>query len=190
MIGRKLLEQNREDCKELPEMEALPNDRWREFVMALFDTRFHQKKAAAIAGFGGESENALRVTAHRMLHDARVQLAINAVSKVYMNSLKPIALAMLKELTDPDKTPQMTPGERLQVVKLITDRTGLQSVQEHKHVVETIESKDTLASIEMLARNLGLDPEKFTGNKLARVLKDNEGPIIDLEPEPDLEDML
>lgn len=191
MAGRDLVERNRDDCMSLPEMDALPNDRWREFVMALFDTGFKQTKAAALAGFKSDNGDALRVTAHRVLHDGRTQLAIDAVSKVYLNSLKPMAVALLQELMDPTKTPHATVTEKTNLVKLVADRTGLNVVQEHKHTVTTTaESPNQIANIRMLAEHFGLDPEKILGSRLAKI-KVATAPTIDVEfEEVDVEDML
>jgi hypothetical protein len=67
-----------------PKMNALPNDRWRNFVMALYDEEAPRKKdglflyAIRKAGFGTATStaNSLSVQAHRVCYDARTQKAI------------------------------------------------------------------------------------------------------------------
>lgn len=195
-MARDLIEQNREACMELPEMQALPSERWREFVMNLFDRGFHNSSAAAAAaGVPSESRNALRVTAHRMLHDGRTQLAIDAVSKVYLNALKPLALRALREALDKNMTPQATVGERLKGAEMVMSRTGLNQVQEHKHTVEAkMDDPGQLARIKTFADAMGLgnEIEKLIGARLAKVVKPEPVKVVDVEyeDEPDLEDLV
>src|ERR1700722_6385664 len=67
-----------------PNMLALPNDRWRNFVMALFDSEAPAKGdglllyAARVVGLGTPTSSAksLGVMAGRICHDERTQKAI------------------------------------------------------------------------------------------------------------------
>lgn len=66
-----------------PEMAALPNDKWRAFVLAMFQVapgRGSLTASARLAGFGTaeSTPQTMAVIAHRIAHDPRTLAAIKA----------------------------------------------------------------------------------------------------------------
>jgi hypothetical protein len=91
-----------------PAMLALPNDRQRSFVIALFmapKKRGASIYAAQVAGYGTEksSRKSFGVMAARLMADERVQAAISEESRKRLRGLAPSAVAAIERLVnDPD----------------------------------------------------------------------------------------
>ena len=91
-----------------PKMLALPNDRQRAFVAALFDEEaplkggglflYAARKAHYGNADGTTSDHALSVIASRVAHDARVQAAIAEYSRTTLRTVSPEAIRALKEV--------------------------------------------------------------------------------------------
>jgi hypothetical protein len=88
-------------------MRALPNDKWRRFVCALYDAPLKRGRvlwAARTAGIGKDtsSNKCVGVIAARMLHDDRVQAAIAEESQRRLRAMPPEAIVALEKiLRDP-----------------------------------------------------------------------------------------
>lgn len=151
-----------------PKMMALPNDRWRQFVIALFDQGARNYAAAAeAAGFKAENRNSLRVTAHHMFHDERTQEAMLEEAQRRMKTFLPLAQ---KVLGDALENPQLPMSDRLKAAQMTFDRAGLHPVAETRHTHQAIEGDpNMLKRIEALARGLGLDTAKLLGARLAKL---------------------
>lgn len=85
-------------------MKALPNDRQRAFVVALFDEEAPVKGdglfiyAAEKAGYQGSNNKSLGVMAARLVRDARMQAAIAEYSRTTVRAISPEAIRALKEV--------------------------------------------------------------------------------------------
>jgi hypothetical protein len=88
-----------------PKMKALPNDRWRAFVLALYEVRpghGARVKAAKLAGFGCETSTPQTMTniANRLLHDERILEAINEVDGKRIRGIAPRGVYALERLIE------------------------------------------------------------------------------------------
>jgi hypothetical protein len=93
-----------------PKMKALPNDRWRAFVLALYEVRAGhgaRVKAAKLAGFGCETSTPQTMCniANRLMHDERILEAINEVDGKRIRGIAPRGVRALEHLIE-------TPGHR------------------------------------------------------------------------------
>lgn len=161
-----------------PKMKALPNDRWREFVMAFNGQgRRHAGRAYAI-GFNKhapEQANANRVAGFHLLHDERIQAAILEVAECTLRSMASLPEEVWREVAE---NPQAAPGARVQAANAIADRVGLHAVTEHKTTVTHIgDDADRLQRIVQLAGSLGISPDRLLGRRV-------QAPMIDVTPEP------
>lgn len=156
-----------------PKMAALPNDRWRRFVIALLDgttSDGHGSKGhtAALkrAGWRGTPES-LRVTAYRLSHDVRVQEAIQEEARKRLSFGLPMALNAIEEIVaDPQHK------DRLAAAKAVMDRAGLNEVAESHHTVEFIANDPAvLERVRQLAARTGVPVEKLIGRTAALALK-------------------
>lgn len=156
-------------------MAAL-NERQQAFVLALFDINTRDAThAAEQAGYSTESRGSLKVQAHRLWHDARIQEAIDEVGKRQFKGMVPFAIKTLALVRD---NPQASGAERTKAAQLILDRGGFHGVTEHKMVVEHIaDDPDQMKRIAAMAAMLGLPVEKLLGRRLAL-----QAPVIDMEP--------
>src|SRR6266699_2885956 len=112
-----------------PAMKALPNDRWRaaclHFVHGGGGSAGNNKGYVAAyraAGYAS-TENAMRVNAHHMFHDARMQAAMQEEARKSMVALIPMARDAVSEIV-------RTPGhpQQLNAAKTILDRGGIHEV--------------------------------------------------------------
>jgi hypothetical protein len=93
------------DAKDGPKMQALPSDRHRAFVRALYTVRPGHGaavKAAKIAGFGTaeSSPQSMATIASRLKHDERVLEAIEEEDKKYIRASAPRAISALSRLIE------------------------------------------------------------------------------------------
>ena len=150
-----------------PRMLALPNDRWRAFVMALYDADAPRKNDGLLlyairkAGFGTptSTSKAMGVQAHRICYDERTQKAIAEYSiAVVRGGLAPDVVKGIRDVVnDPkhrdhgrilaDLYGRLDPVQTLHTVK----------VEDHRPASpETTER--VLQRIDELARRAGLLP--------------------------------
>ena len=146
-----------------PKMEAL-TDMMRAFVEATF--AFPGKNPTEWARQAGYAEgDGLRVTAHRLWHDRRIQDAILEEAKRRYTGLVPLAQdRVVKVLLDPSSSG----GEVLKAAQMINDRGGLHAVTE-QHVTHThiADDREKLARLEVIARKLNMPLDKLVGRSVA-----------------------
>ena len=145
-----------------PKMLALPNERWRSFAIAFVEGGTGNATAALKATGCVGTEVALRVNAHHMRHDIRMQEAIQEEAKKRMVSLLPIALQVH---TDVMKDPEHK--DRLNAARSVLDRAGLHTVTEEKKSLEVTFNTDQIARARSLAVRLGVPLEKLIGSRLS-----------------------
>jgi hypothetical protein len=153
-----------------PAMAALPNDRQRAFVVALYDEEAPRKGdglliyAARAAGYGTatSSTKSLGVIANRIVHDGRVQAAIVEHSRSVLRAVPPEAIRALKDLIRDPKH-----RDHARAIAMVVDRTDpLQTmhtvkVEDHRPASPEITEK-VLQRIDELARRAGLLPAPQT----------------------------
>lgn len=145
-----------------PAMKLL-TDRMKMFVIATFasDSRGSATAAARLAGYK-DNPNALKVTAHRLAHDSRIQAAILEEASRRMQFGTAMATTVLHEiLLDTGAAHK----DRLKAAAMILDRGGLHAMTEHKVSVEhTMGRDEKLLKLADLALSHGLDPKTLLGS--------------------------
>jgi hypothetical protein len=142
-----------------PEMKALPNDRWRSFVIHyLTQPPGHgaRSKAAILAGLTKNPKWAAR-HAYRVYHDPRVISAIAIESKKLIRSGAPEAVnALLDVVRD------VTHKDRVRAASAILARTDPEVTRHDLQVTHTVVDLDVEALEEVRAlRALGTSREKL-----------------------------
>ena len=168
-----------------PGMRALV-PRQRNFVWALFEQGNRDCTAAARKAGYADTPN-LKMTAHALWHDERIQAAIHEEGQRRLNGMVPMALERLASILE---NPQTDAAAGLKGVNMILDRAGLHAVSERKTTVEhSISDPGTIDRIRLLAASLGVDPERLLGARLARQTQPKviEG---EFEEVPSMEDFL
>jgi hypothetical protein len=149
-----------------PAMAALPNDRQRAFVVALYDEEAPRKGdglmiyAARAAGYGTatSSTKSLGVIANRIVHDGRVQAAIVEHSRSVLRAVPPEAIRALKDLIRDPKH-----RDHARAIAMVVDRTDplatVHTVKVENHQIASPEiTEKVLQRINELARRAGLLP--------------------------------
>lgn len=148
-----------------PKMAALPNERWRAFVLAFLDGAppgrnkgLGHTHAARKAGFEG-NDATMRKTAYMLAHDTRIQEAIQEEARKRLVTSVPIALRALEDIAG-----KSSHKDQLSAAKTILDRTGLHETKETKNTHEYItDDPAMLERVRQLATQMGLPLEKLIG---------------------------
>lgn|SRR5262249_3511798 len=153
------------------------NERQRKFVRAVIDLGragiVNHTKAAAIAGYSGKSQASLRVRAHELAHDARVQAAILEESKRHINLAAAVVATPVVISIALD--PEIDTRDRLRAAEMLFNRGGMPAQTEHKVTVEHKPPAKMLDLAERLAAELGVDPTRLLGvNRAAAKVIDAE----------------
>jgi hypothetical protein len=111
------------DAQDGPAMKALPTDRHRAFVRALYTVRpgFGARvKAAKLAGFGCQhsTPQTMATIASRLSHDERVLAAIAEEDKKFIRSSAPRAIGALSRLIENPNAKDHVRG-----IAMVLDRT-------------------------------------------------------------------
>jgi hypothetical protein len=158
------------DAKDGPKMLALPTDRHRAFVRALYTVRpghGARVKAAKIAGFGcpTSSPQSMATIASRLSHDERVLAALAEEDQKYIRSSAPRAIGALSRLIENPRHKDHARG-----IAMVLDRTmPLETV--HNVKVEHEASASMKATAEVFEKIMQL------------AARANVPPMIDLTPE-------
>jgi phage terminase small subunit len=143
------------DAKDGPAMLALPTDRHRAFVRALYVVRpghGARVKAAKLAGFGTpqSSPQSMATIASRLSHDERILAAIAEEDQKFIRSSAPRAIGALSRLIE-------TPGHKdhARGIAMVLDRVHpaetVHNVRvDHQHDV-TPNAKETARILERIA---------------------------------------
>jgi phage terminase small subunit len=104
-VRRELAPLEEIDAQDGPMMKALPTDRHRAFVRALYTVRpghGANVKAAKLAGFGSltSSPQSMATIASRLAHDDRVLAAIREEDEKHIRSSAPRAISALSRLIE------------------------------------------------------------------------------------------
>jgi hypothetical protein len=152
------------DAKDGPAMLALPTDRHRAFVRALYTVRpghGARVKAAKLAGFGcpTSSPQSMATIASRLSHDERVLAAIREEDEKYIRSSAPRAIGALSRMIE-------NPGHKdhARGIAMVLDRVHpVESVINVKHDATPAfkATAEVLARIAELAARAGIDISKM-----------------------------
>jgi hypothetical protein len=158
-----------------PKMMALPNDRWRRFVLELMGQAKRDYSAAYIAaGYSSNSAGAVRVEAHRMAHDQRIQEAIQEEGARRMKALLPAALHVVEQmLEDPQNK------DAAKAAFGVMDRAGLAAATEHKITLGLANDTEMLARIKLLAERNGIPLATLLGERIAKTIEHVPTPELD-----------
>lgn len=145
-----------------PAMREL-SERHRAFVMACVaqGAKVNYTLAATRAGYQGQS-GAMKVQAHRLAHDERIQAAILEEAKRSMGAATLMATALLVEIvadTNADRK------DRIKAAGMILDRGGIPAASERRVEVRNVMSREEkVLKIVEACRPLGINPRAFLGN--------------------------
>jgi hypothetical protein len=149
------------DAQDGPAMRALPTDRHRAFVRALYTVRpgwGARVKAAKVAGFGTATSSAqsMATIASRLSHDERVLAAIAEEDQKYIRSSAPRAMGALSRLIEDPKH-----KDHARALGMVLDRTmPLETVHnvklKHDVTPEFKETAQVLARMAELAAKFGV----------------------------------
>jgi hypothetical protein len=152
------------DAQDGPKMKALPTDRHRAFVRALYTVRpgwGARVKAAKLAGFGTPTSTpqSMATIASRLSHDERVLEAIREEDEKHIRSGAPLAIAALSRLIE---TPSAK--DHVRGIALVLDRTHPAESVVNVKLDATPALKATaevLERIAVLAARAGIDVSKM-----------------------------
>jgi phage terminase small subunit len=120
--------------------------------------------AARQAGYGRDSEGALRVQAHRLAHDPKIQAAIQEVArKEVVLAAAVIATPVTISIAMNEKLPAK---DRLRACEMLFNRGGMPQQTEHKVTVEHVDDRRMLEFADRLAAELGVDRAKLIGKNV------------------------
>jgi len=134
MVKRNVLFVNPDTGDFGPFMKALL-PRQRAFVDAMItggDTNY--TRAALTAGYSDSETSSIRVTAHRLAHDAKVLAAIHEESVRRVKANLPLAIRVIMEIAE---DPLAAGNVKLKAAEMLLNRGGM-------HVVTKIESTKTV----------------------------------------------
>jgi hypothetical protein len=160
-------------------MLALPTQRQRDFVRAYVQGgTTNATQAAREADYRGD-DTVLHVSAYRLMHDDRVQMAIQEECRRMLTTLVPMAMTTVKRLADPDAGHD--PALKFRAAQDILNRT-LPTITEHRTIHEHLHTDaDALNEIRMLAEANGIPLEALVGGRLAKQIR--KGPVIEAQYE-------
>jgi hypothetical protein len=151
------------DAKDGPKMKALPTDRHRAFVRALYTVKpghGANVKAAKLAGFGtlASTPQSMATIASRLAHDERVIEAIAEENEKYIRSSAPRAVRALSALIENPNAKDHARG-----IAMVLDRTNpVELAIKHKHEHEAsaslLSAAEVFNRIMELASRAGLPP--------------------------------
>lgn len=154
-----------------PAMRKLPNERMRKYVLIrVLQGKRNTRDAAELAGYSATSDGSLRVQAHHLEHDPRIQAAIaEEAQRQARHNLGSMLVRASERLGEVMENVQTKDADTLKAIAMIFDRTGLHAVSEQRRTVEHIgDSPETIAKIRRLALGLGIDAEKLLGSRLSK----------------------
>jgi hypothetical protein len=143
------------DAEDGPAMKALPSDRHRAFVRAMYQVKPGHGaavRAAKLAGFGTpeSSVGSMATIASRLTHDKRIQEAFAEQDQLYIRASAPRAIRALSSLIENPKSKDHARG-----IAMILDRVHpaeqIHKV-DHQHMHDvTPNARDTAETLKRIA---------------------------------------
>lgn len=168
-----------------PAMNALPNDRWREFVIALCEqpvVNYAQAAAKADPEGWGRTAATSKNAGYRLAHDDRVQAAVAEEGKRRMGAAVAVSVAHLIQIAESNV---YEPKDRMKAIAMILNRAGLPETKEVKvSTTRVLNEAEKIDSIIRFAEKLGVDPRTLLGDAGIEVPKrlNPPSPTVGLEP--------
>ena len=170
-----------------PAMAALPNDKWRRFVVAIYDADAPRKDnglwpwAMARAGFKFKSTDVAGISAQRLIHDPRMKKACAEYSRTVLRALSPVTIKAVRELLENPKS-----KHHAKAIDAVLNRSDpLPHPSTTINIDNTVRVEMTadqmFARIRELAAKHSLDPEPWLSGRPTpellelRALKDAQG---------------
>jgi hypothetical protein len=166
------------DAQDGPAMKALPTDRHRAFVRAMYQVRPGHGaavRAAKLAGFGtpDSTPQSMATIASRLTHDERVQAAFAEQDQLFIRASAPRAIRALSSLIENPKAKDHARG-----IAMVLDRTmPVEFNVKHKHEHDV--TPNAMETAQILQRIAELSA-KFSVT-LPAPMSQIGGPIIDGE---------
>jgi hypothetical protein len=144
------------DAKDGPAMKALPSDRHRAFVRALYQVRpghGANVKAAKLAGFGTETSTpqSMATIASRLAHDERVLAALHEEDQKHIRASAPRAIRALSSLIEDPRSRDHARGIAMVLDRVHPAETVHNVKVEHDATPAFRDSAEVLARISELA---------------------------------------
>jgi phage terminase small subunit len=160
-----------------PCMLALPNDRWRNFVVCLVTGKPGHGSATRAykeAGFESSTRTAT-VQASRMVRDERILAAIGEESRKWLRAGHPHAVAALHKMVANSKH-----KDHARAVEAVLARVDPITTNQFVHVTRVDNTGEALIErIKVAAAALGIDPQQFLGvNTEPKLI---EGEIVEVD---------
>jgi hypothetical protein len=142
-----------------PAMRAL-TEKQRAFVIAMLTEPFKPAAHwARVAGYTDNGKAGIRVRAHHLVHDERIEAAVAEVCRGTMNILGPVLATqgLIRIARNPKHAKHHWALEKL------ANRVGFHETTEHKVTVDHGSGGDILQRIRDAASLLGVDPAQLLG---------------------------
>lgn len=148
-----------------PKMSKL-TAKMRGFVLAIMaQGDRNATTAAATAGYATASYGSLKVQAHMLWHDERIQEAIHEEAQKRLKGLLPMAVNVVAGIMENTQAPEAV---RLKAAMVTMDRAGLHAVSEKINTDGGVaDDPDRMKRIIAMARVLGIPIEQLVGQRLA-----------------------
>jgi hypothetical protein len=166
------------DAQDGPAMKALPTDRHRAFIRAMYQVKPGHGaavRAAKLAGFGTpqSSPQSMATIASRLTHDERVQAVFSEQDQLFIRASAPRAIRALSALIENPKAKDHARG-----ISMILDRTmPIETI--HNVKVEHDVTPNAMETAQILQRIAELSA-KFSV-RIPAPMRQIGGPVIDGE---------
>ena len=167
-------------------MRAL-NERQRKYVLVRVAQGTKNAAAAAeLAGYSAVSYGSIKVQAHALEHNPKIQAAITEEAlRQARHNLGSMLVRASERVGEVMENPQVAAGDTLKAAAMIFDRMGLHAVSEQKRTVEHIgDSPEVVEKIKRLAAQLGMDAGKLLGPRLNKRPVVTEAEYVEVRPNP------
>lgn len=142
-----------------PAMNALPNDKWRAFVLAMFMYGYKDPvDGARAAGYEDSGKSGIRVQAHRLWHDPRMQAAIEEEAKRRAKGLLPFSFSNMEKIAE---NPQHK--DQFNANRLLMRHGGLVEETKVTHEVVLLSPREKALKLVEVAEGLGVPKQKLLG---------------------------
>lgn len=145
-------------------MKALPSDKMRAFVAGFIESGGRNAlRVAMAAGYSPGNPGAAKVSAHRLLHDGRIQEAMREEGSRRLGAGVIAGASTLIQFIEDDS---LSAKDRMRAIEMLFNRSGLPASTEVKHtIVHQDETEEgLLRRLAAAAKVLGVDPQKFLGH--------------------------
>jgi phage terminase small subunit len=151
------------DAQDGPAMKALPTDRHRAFVRALYTVRpghGANVRAAKLAGFGSPTSTpqSMATIASRLAHDERVLAAIREEDEKHIRSSAPRAIRALSSLIENPKAKDHARGIAMVLDRVHPVETIQKVTVEHQASSSMKATAEIFEKIMLLAARAGVPP--------------------------------